>query len=78
MGNGSGVLNNNQSTSIKLIDFEDFCQLTSFPRYPENKNLVVDIEKIDHKLRDDSLIIFISHCWLRGWKGAEGWDGRFF
>jgi hypothetical protein len=28
------------------------------------------------QLYNDSLIIFISHCWLRGWEGAEGWDGR--
>jgi hypothetical protein len=22
------------------------------------------------------LVVFISHCWLRGWSGADGWDGR--
>ena len=27
-------------------------------------------------VRDESLYIFMSHCWLRGWSGAPGWDGR--
>src|SRR5689334_17664564 len=35
--------------------------------------LTVNLEDID---RNNSILIFISHCWLRGWYGAEGWDGR--
>jgi hypothetical protein len=58
---------------VKLIDFEYFCSLDSYPRYRENKNMLVDFENID---RNDSLIIFISHRWLRGCSDAEGWDGR--
>jgi hypothetical protein len=60
-------------STVKLIDFVDFCNLSSYPRYTENKNLLVDFEIID---RNDSLIIYISHQWLRGWCGADGWDGR--
>jgi hypothetical protein len=77
MGSGGSTVANAQlelNPTVKLIDFEDFCRLQSFPRNPENKNLIVDFQKID---RNDSLIIFISHCWLRGWSGAEGWDGRY-
>jgi hypothetical protein len=22
------------------------------------------------------LVVFVSHCWMRGYDGAEGWDGR--
>jgi hypothetical protein len=62
-----------QHAAIRLIDFEDFCGLSSYPRYSENKNLLVDFGSID---RDNSLVIFISHRWLRGWSGADGWDGR--
>jgi hypothetical protein len=62
-----------QYGTIRLIDFEDFCSLSSYPRYLEKQNLLVNFENID---RDNSLVIFISHRWLRGWSGADGWDGR--
>eukprot|EP01036_Dinobryon_divergens_P036820 gene36820-48017_t len=58
---------------IRLIPFEKFKQQKSFPRFPGNKNLCVDAANIN---RQDSFIVFISHCWLRGWSGADGWDGR--
>jgi hypothetical protein len=58
---------------IRLIDFNAFVALGTMPRYPENKDLCVTLDSVD---RSDSLIVFISHCWLRGWSGAEGWDGR--
>lgn len=58
---------------IRLIDFEDFKKLDSMPRYPEKKDLCVNLKDVD---RSSALIIFISHCWLRGWSGADGWDGR--
>ena len=56
-----------------MIELDSFKALSSFPRYPENKDLCVDITTID---RSESLVVFISHCWLRGWSGADGWDGR--
>ena len=56
-----------------MINFEDFKKRTSFPRYPEDKDLCVDIATLD---RRDAFFVFISHCWLRGWSGADGWDGK--
>jgi hypothetical protein len=58
---------------IRFIPFEQFKELGSTPRLPENRNLCVVLEEID---LETSLLIFVSHCWLRGFAGAEGWDGR--
>ena len=58
---------------IRFINYNDLKKLPSFPRYPENADLCINEDAID---RSKSLIIFISHCWLRGWSGAAGWDGR--
>ena len=67
------VVEDNDLPPIRLIDFDDFARRTSFPRYPENKDITLILEKID---RENAFIVFISHCWLRGWSGAVGWDGR--
>jgi hypothetical protein len=61
---------------IRFINFKDFKALDTFPRYPENEDVALDMECIGRLKRETSLIVFISHCWLRGWAGAEGWDGR--
>jgi hypothetical protein len=58
---------------LRFIPFERFREVGSFPRFPDNSNVCVDLDDIDV---ENSLLIFISHCWLRGWSGAEGWDGR--
>jgi hypothetical protein len=58
---------------IRFIPFEKFKDLGSTPRFPENRNLCVVLEEID---LGTSLLIFVSHCWLRGFAGAKGWDGR--
>lgn len=58
---------------IRLIDFNLFADRTSFPRFPENRDLCTTLDVID---RDNALVIFISHCWMRGWSEAEGWDGK--
>jgi len=64
-------------SSIRLIDFEKFKALGTFPRYPDNKDIAVPLtEFVASNLYEDSLIVFVSHCWLRGWSGAEGWNGR--
>jgi hypothetical protein len=60
---------------IRLIDFNKFSECGSFPRYPENQNITTTLDTVMVH-RDSSLIIFISHCWLRGYAGAEGYDGR--
>ena len=58
---------------IRLIAFQLFKEIGDFPRYPENKNIYEGLNTIDRSI---NLIVFISHCWLRGWSGAEGWDGK--
>ena len=58
---------------IRYINLKDLRKLTSFPRYPENADICVNENNVN---RSNSLLIFISHCWLRGWSGAQGWDGR--
>jgi hypothetical protein len=58
---------------IRYINLSDLRKLSSFPRYPENADICVNEDDIDRSI---SLVIFISHCWLRGWDGAAGWDGR--
>jgi hypothetical protein len=58
---------------IRFIPFEKLKELGSTPRFPENRNLCVVLEEID---LETSLLIFVSHCCLRGYAGAKGWDGR--
>ena len=56
---------------IRLISFENFIANNEMPRYPNNANMTVSLSDVDS---EHSLIIFLSHCWLRGWNGAEDWD----
>jgi len=44
-----------------------------FPRCPDDERLCVTLESID---RSTAFVVFVSHCWMRGYDGAEGWDGR--
>ena len=60
-------------TPIRLIPFDVFRTLGQMPRCPENEDLLVHYDDTD---REGSIYIFFSHCWLRGWSGAAGWDGR--
>lgn len=77
MGNASSILENTDAlSSIRLINFKDFKALHTFPRYPENANITITLNQLTEAEYNKSLIVFISHCWLRGWSGAEGWDGR--
>eukprot|EP01038_Epipyxis_sp_PR26KG_P004362 gene4362-6170_t len=57
---------------IRFIDFNVFSRYNSFPRYPD-QNEVTLLDDID---RNNALVVFISHCWLRGHKNAIGYDGR--
>lgn len=56
---------------ILFLNFDDLKNMNSFARCPENTDLTVDLESID---RNNSFLVFISHCWLRGHPAAEGWD----
>ena len=64
---------NSNLPPIRLINFKDFCALNSMPRYPENKDIVIDVD-INSIDRENSLIVFISHCWMSGWYGAKDWN----
>jgi hypothetical protein len=59
--------------SINLIHFSDFKSGSEFPRYPQCKHMALDILDID---LSKVFVVFISHCWLRGYALAEGYDGR--
>lgn len=56
---------------IALIDFKDFKLNGSIPRRPNNERMIFDSSRID---RNSSFIVFLSHCWLRGYPGAPGYD----
>lgn len=69
MGGGmaSDLLANDTS---RFIDFERFKAAGAIPRYPECEQSCVDIAQLD---RSSSLVVFVSHRWLRADPGAEGW-----
>ena len=48
---------------IYFIDFEAMLTRDTFPRNPEDKDLMVSVADIDVS---SSLMVFISHCWARG------------
>jgi hypothetical protein len=70
------ILDKAMLENIRLIEFDDFLELGTFPRYPQCRNIAKPLSTFTVEEYHKSLIIFISHCWLRGWSGAEGWDGR--
>lgn len=59
-------------TKIRILSYKKFKELTEFPRFPECENLVESINEVDH---ENTLFIFISHCWIAGWSGASHWRG---
>lgn len=58
---------------IRLIDFDGFWKLKRLPRCPDRLDKTVTLDSIN---RNESLLIFISHCWLRGHKAAKDWSGK--
>eukprot|EP01038_Epipyxis_sp_PR26KG_P005975 gene5975-8230_t len=58
---------------IRFYDYDYFKLLGEMPRCPENKDMLITYESID---RNGSLFIFFSHCWVRGYPGAPGYDMR--
>ena len=67
---------NKGKAPIRIIDLEELKLLQSFPRYPEDAGITKNFEDLSKQERETSLFVFISHCWLRGYPGAEGYDGR--
>jgi len=61
--------------SIQLLDFEDFESLKAYPKYDDVKEKLISANKITPVTYENSFFVFISHCWLRSWRGSEGWDG---
>ena len=64
-----------QSTAlppIRLLDFSKFSKLGRLPRYPDNADICLSVSEVD---RNKSLIVFISHNWLRADATAAGWSG---
>lgn len=59
--------------TIRFIKFDNLVSLGTFPRCPDFMHLTCTLETID---RDNTLMIFISHCWLRGHPDTEGWSGK--
>lgn len=51
-----------ESDVNRFINFEDLKVRTSFPRYPENFEIAIDVATID---LSKSLMVYISHQWLR-------------
>lgn len=47
---------------LRFINFEKFKNLTEFPRFPDNKDVCISMDFVD---RNNSLVIFISHKWVR-------------
>ena len=58
---------------IYFIPYHKFRNLQEFPRYPDNKNLCVDLKDVDFA---ESFVVFVSHCWLRGQPTNEGYYKR--
>lgn len=56
-----------------FIDFEKFKTLSEFPRYPDQKDLCTPFEFIE---RENALIIYISHSWLRETPESDGYPGK--
>ena len=70
-----GAVDASKLPPIRLIYLEDLMALpdTAFPRYPDQRTLIVTLPEIIH---DETFVVFVSHCWLRGHAAAEGYDGH--
>lgn len=55
--------------TLTLISFKRFKASGEFPRYPTDSQMTVDMPR---KNVLNSFVVFISHSWLRGFPGTEG------
>ena len=67
----SNIKDGEELPPIRLIRFDKLPRGKEFPRNPDNNDLCTVVDEID---RSNSLLIFLSHCWLRGYPGAPGFD----
>lgn len=58
---------------IRVISLENLQAKGTFPRYPDDASLVVDVATVDPT---NSLFVFLSHCWIAGYDGAKDWRGK--
>jgi hypothetical protein len=56
--------------SIRLIPFHKIRECGEFPRYPDNKDCTIPFKEFSLETYNKSLIVFVSHRWLRGEKGC--------
>lgn len=58
---------------VNFIDFEDFCSHGSIP---SNSEILFQMKSERDIDRSTSLLVYISHAWLRSHPIDEGWDGN--
>ena len=58
---------------IRLLSFERLVQAHMIPNYEEHPDWTISYADIDH---DQSVILFISHVWLRSSGDCKGFTGR--
>jgi hypothetical protein len=63
-------------SNIRLLSLEQFESDGGFSRHPQNQAIIITLNEISEEMYMNSLFVFISHRWLRGWSGAKGWDGQ--
>ncbi len=58
----SGSLDSGDSSldNVKLLDLDVLRRMRSFPRCPEDEQLLINFAEID---RGSSLVVYISHSW---------------
>eukprot|EP01036_Dinobryon_divergens_P035943 gene35943-46674_t len=61
------------SHPIRVMDFDKWKSYESIPRNPDISGASLDLKTIDSS---NSLIIYISHVWIRASRRSEGWDGQ--
>jgi hypothetical protein len=61
------------STKINLIDFDVFKKQKEIPRFPNCQPIteVFDVDTFNHT---ESIIVYVSHCWIAGWNGRDERD----
>jgi hypothetical protein len=77
---GSGVSNTNgiartefMGPKIGFIDFAVLRQLNEIPRLPEQKEIFIDVKKINFM---ESFVVFVSHRWLRSTPADVGFKDK--
>ena len=59
--------------SIRFINFLYFKEKSCLSPYPTDKEITCSLEDIN---LEASLLVFVSHCWLRTNPNSEGWSGK--